>query len=74
LITVVRDEFNEGHAVLTARTDDGDFILDNKTSRIVPWHKTPYFFIKRQSARDPGNWVSLISSRTEPAVSASGSE
>ena len=30
LITVVRDENNEGHAVLTVRTDEGDFILDNR--------------------------------------------
>ena len=33
LITVVRDENNEGHAVLTVRTDQGDFILDNKRQR-----------------------------------------
>ena len=30
LLTVVRDEKGEGHAVLTARTKQGDFILDNK--------------------------------------------
>ena len=40
LITVVRDEKGEGHAVLTARTAQGDFILDNKTDEIKAWHRT----------------------------------
>ena len=30
LITVVRDKKGEGHAVLTVKTDKGDFILDNQ--------------------------------------------
>ena len=43
LITVVRDENNEGHAVLTVRTDQGDFILDNKRRRSCsgPTRPTP---------------------------------
>ncbi|RVD52138.1 transglutaminase, partial [Mesorhizobium sp. M2D.F.Ca.ET.140.01.1.1] len=31
LMTVVRKPDGEGHAVLTVRTDKGDFILDNLT-------------------------------------------
>ena len=34
LMTVVRDEKGEGHAVLTARTVQGDFILDNKIDEV----------------------------------------
>ena len=34
LMTVVRDEKGEGHAVLTARTVQGDFILDNKVDEV----------------------------------------
>ena len=34
LITVVRDEMGEGHAVLTVRTMQGDFILDNKVDEV----------------------------------------
>ncbi len=30
LITVVRDKRGDGHAVLTVKTDKGDFILDNQ--------------------------------------------
>lgn len=70
LITVVRDEYYEGHAILTVRTDRGDFILDNKRSEILAWDETNYFFIKRQSADDPRKWVSLIPQYPTPTVSA----
>ena len=59
LITVVRDENNEGHAVLTARTDVGDLVLDNKRQQIVRWTDTPYTFVKQQSERNPLVWSSL---------------
>jgi len=59
LITVVRDENNEGHAVLTVRTSMGDFLLDNKRADIRTWNDSPYTFVKRQSGRDPKVWVSL---------------
>ncbi|MGH1570075.1 transglutaminase-like cysteine peptidase [Methylobacterium sp. P31] len=57
-MTVVIDEKGEGHAVLTLLTDRGDLVLDNKTSAILPWHKTGYVFIKRES-QDAVAWVSL---------------
>ena len=59
LITVVRDEKGEGHAVLTARTQQGDFILDNKTDEIRLWHQTPYRYVMRQSYLNPRVWLSL---------------
>ena len=59
LITVVRDKKNEGHAVLTVKTNRGEFILDNQESEILPWNKTGYRFVKRQSQSDPNTWVSL---------------
>ena len=59
LMTVVRDEKNEGHAVLTARTTQGDFILDNKVDIVRLWNQTPYHFVMRQSYMDPKVWVSL---------------
>jgi predicted transglutaminase-like cysteine proteinase len=60
LITVVRDENNEGHAVLTVRTDRGDFVLDNKQRDVLAWADTPYTFVKQQSARNPLVWTSLL--------------
>lgn len=59
LMTVVRDDKGEGHAVLTARTVQGDFILDNKVDEIKAWHRTRYEFIMRQSYLHPMVWMSL---------------
>jgi predicted transglutaminase-like cysteine proteinase len=59
LMTVVRDEKGEGHAVLTARTLQGDFILDNKVEELKLWHRTPYQFLMRQSYLNPRVWMSL---------------
>jgi predicted transglutaminase-like cysteine proteinase len=73
LITVVRDENNEGHAVLTVRTDAGDFVLDNKRRDIVRWADTPYTFIKRQSEKNPLVWISLLPSETAPQTTVSAS-
>jgi predicted transglutaminase-like cysteine proteinase len=59
LVTVVRDEHGEGHAVLTVRTQQGDYILDNKTNGIKLWHQVGYQFIMRQSYLNPMVWMSL---------------
>ena len=75
LITVVRDENNEGHAILTVRTDKGDFVLDNKRRDVVRWAETPYTFVKRQSEKNPLVWISLLPPDSVPqtAMSASNS-
>ncbi len=59
LITVVRKPDGEGHAVLTVRTDKGDFILDNLSDRVRPWEDTGYRYLKRQSSESTGRWVSI---------------
>jgi predicted transglutaminase-like cysteine proteinase len=59
LLTVVRDEKGEGHAVLTARTSQGDFVLDNKSDDVRLWSRSSYQFVMRQSYLDPKVWVSL---------------
>ena len=73
LMTVVRDEKGEGHAVLTARTLQGDFILDNKIDEVKVWHRTRYDFVMRQSYLNPTIWMSLDpaegSNTTAPMVS-----
>ena len=35
LITVVRDKKGEGHAVLTVKTDKGEFVLDNQNENVL---------------------------------------
>ena len=59
LITVVRKPDGEGHAVLTVRTDKGDFILDNLAETVKPWNETPYRFLKRQASEHTGRWVTI---------------
>jgi predicted transglutaminase-like cysteine proteinase len=70
-ITVVLDERNEGHAVLTVATEEGDYILDNRNNDILLWNDTPYTFLKRQSAKNPRQWVALL--KKPAAASAVGS-
>src|SRR5262245_21986745 len=71
LITVVRDQKNEGHAVLTVKTDQGEFILDNQNEEIVPWSESGYRFVKRQSQSDPNVWVALGDPRAATATATS---
>jgi len=74
LMTVVRDEKGEGHAVLTARTVQGDFILDNKIEEVRPWNKTPYQFVMRQSYLNPKVWVALDTRQGPLATALSGGD
>jgi predicted transglutaminase-like cysteine proteinase len=59
LMTIVRDLNGEGHAVLTVKTDRGDFVLDNLAETVRPWSATGYQFYKRQAQDDPNVWLSL---------------
>ncbi len=63
LVTVVFDEVGDGHAVLIARTDRGDFALDNKVDAVRLWSQTPYRYVKRQSVSDPDRWVAINDAR-----------
>lgn len=64
LITVVRQPNGEGHAVLSVRTDRGDFILDNLEGEVKLWNNTEYRYLKRQSNTHSGKWVSINDART----------
>jgi predicted transglutaminase-like cysteine proteinase len=59
LMTVVVDHHGDGHLILMVRTDRGDLILDNMTGDIVAWDRTGYRFVKRQSAFNHNDWVSI---------------
>jgi predicted transglutaminase-like cysteine proteinase len=71
LITVVRDQRGDGHAVLTVKTDKGEFILDNQEPDIRLWSDTGYRFVKRQAQSDPNVWVALGDPR--PAIATATS-
>ena len=59
LITVVLQPNGDGHAVLTVRTDYGDYILDNMRGDVRLWSETGYTFIKRQSSEHAARWTKL---------------
>jgi predicted transglutaminase-like cysteine proteinase len=71
LMTVVRDQNGNGHAVLTVKTDRGEYVLDNQTNDVLLWADTGYRFVKRQSQSDPNVWVSLGEPRAAPATASS---
>ncbi len=68
LVTVVIDRQGDGHAVLTVKTDHGDFVLDNMRDDILAWVKTGYRFVKRQSQEEPNRWVALDDGVQSPAM------
>lgn len=59
LMTIVRDLHGKGHAILTVKTDHGDYILDNLSNDVRPWNVTGYGYIMRQSQENPNVWVSV---------------
>jgi predicted transglutaminase-like cysteine proteinase len=71
LITVVRDKRGDGHAVLTVKTDKGEFILDNQHEDVLLWSDTGYRFVKRQSQNDPNVWIALGDPRPATATATS---
>ncbi|CUX43110.1 MULTISPECIES: transglutaminase-like cysteine peptidase [Agrobacterium] len=68
LITVVLQPNGEGHAVLTVRTDRGDFVLDNMRNKVMNWSETEYTYLKRQDTANPGRWVKIQDGRATAAV------
>jgi predicted transglutaminase-like cysteine proteinase len=71
LMTVVLQPNGEGHAVLTIRTDHGDFILDNMRNKVLLWSETEYTYLKRQSSSQPSRWVKLQDGRAGAVGSVS---
>jgi predicted transglutaminase-like cysteine proteinase len=70
LVTVVKDEQGAGHAVLTVKSDHGEFILDNMRTKVRPWNELPYRFVKRQSQTDPNIWVQIGDPTSAPLTVA----
>jgi predicted transglutaminase-like cysteine proteinase len=70
LMTIVRDQEDNGHTILTVKTDKGDLILDNMVEDIRAWDRTGYKFVKRQSQNDPNVWVSIGTSSAPGTTAA----
>lgn len=68
LLAIAYAETGTGHAVLIARTDQGDFVLDNRRRNAQPWHKLPYTWIAIQSTENPKKFSSIASAVPLPPV------
>ena len=69
-MTIVHEADGAGHAVLTVKTEHGEFVLDNLTDDIMLWSQTPYRYSKRQSQSDPNVWVWLDDNRGDVTTSS----
>jgi predicted transglutaminase-like cysteine proteinase len=59
LIAVVFTPNGKGHAVLVARTDAGDFVLDNLRSEMITREKSDYRFVSMQDGSRQLGWIAL---------------
>ncbi len=57
-IAVAKTSWGEGHAVLVVRTQNGDLVLDNRKSEIVPWNRVDLTWLKIQSSTNAYRWYS----------------
>jgi len=58
-LAVVYTRAGEGHLVLLVRTTEGDLVLDNLTSSIVPWNKSGLRFVSVEAGDKPRVWYSM---------------
>ncbi len=58
-LAVVRTPEGKGHAVLIARTTDGDLVLDNLNTDILAPARTGYAFLSMQDGTRPMGWFAL---------------
>jgi len=70
LMTVVKDANQDGHALLTVRTNAGEFALDNLSDETKPWAETGYRYVKRQSQEDQNVWVAVGEPTEAPLYTA----
>lgn len=52
----------EHHLVAVARTDQGDFVLDNLTDRVLPWARTGHRFVMVSAPADLRLWHAVAGS------------
>lgn len=55
-LAVVYDSKVGLHTILLARLADGDVMLDSLSSRVKPWHDSPYRYLRLQVPGDPMTW------------------
>lgn len=59
LLAEVATSSGEHHLVLVARTDRGDFVLDNLNANVRPFQQVRYHWVKIQSPSNPLYWAKV---------------
>ncbi|ANL30153.1 transglutaminase-like protein (plasmid) [Rhizobium phaseoli] len=71
-IAVAITKTGEGHAVLIARTSEGDLVLDNRFNAIKDWRKTDLRWVMAQTADNPKYWAKMKTNVEEPQLASAG--
>jgi predicted transglutaminase-like cysteine proteinase len=70
LLSEVVTVSGEHHLVTVVRANGGDLVLDNLTSRIMPWSQTAYLWVRIQTPRNPTYWASISGQNAGPTFSS----
>jgi predicted transglutaminase-like cysteine proteinase len=68
LLSEVVTVSGQHHLVAVVRADGGDLVLDNLTDRVMPWHQTPYRWLRIQTPGNPAYWASLSGQDAAPDI------
>lgn len=58
-VAICKDRSGSGHAVLFARLTDGDWVMDNQTSDVLPWSRVPYEWLEMSVDGSFDNWTDI---------------
>lgn len=58
-IGICQTETGEGHAVLVAHMDNGDYVLDNRCDDVKTWDTCGYHWIEVSQGGDFNDWHSI---------------
>ncbi|TAU55593.1 transglutaminase-like protein [Rhizobium leguminosarum] len=67
-IAVAITNNGEGHAVLIAKTSEGDLVLDNRFNAIKDWRKTDLRWVMAQTGDNPKYWAKVKANVEEPQL------
>ncbi|MBB4294159.1 putative transglutaminase-like cysteine proteinase [Rhizobium leguminosarum] len=67
-IAVAITNNGEGHAVLIAKTSEGDLVLDNRFNAIKDWRKTDLRWVMAQIGDNPKYWAKVKANVEEPQL------
>lgn len=60
LLASAENDSGDMHLVLVVVTSKGDYVLDNRYRRALPWESLPYKWFKRQSQYKESTWVTIL--------------